>query len=376
MQQMPKPFSAFRGRPLSPQKGQFVSKLAEIGVFDIEQFVGLGTVDSVTPLLSQYLGMSPSELLDTLARARIDLPDSVNAKLAFAIEPGFYTTGAMLEPTAKTTSLTKSLFKRQLIPAKLPTSMNHIALMFPVQDQGPRGTCVAFGATALHEFYARHPSKPTIPRKFSEQFLYEEIKRIDGSSDCGTWLVYAIQVIHNRGQCAQNIWAYNPNAPCNNNGTEPPLARTIARGWRANGQMIAQNDVNILKAALLDQSVVAVCIPVFDSWFLSPTSRNTGQITLPLPSERPTSGHCLCAVGYQDDATYPGGGYFVVRNSWGMTWAAQSPYGAGYGVIPYQYLTLYATEAAKMKQKGGGPVSIINKRGSKKSGGNAKSGKQ
>jgi C1A family cysteine protease len=79
---------------------------------------------------------------------------------------------------------------------------------------------------------------------------------------------------------------------------------------------------------------------------------------MPLGSEPPlASGHCMCAVGYQDDKSYPRGGYFIVRNSWGTTWASQSPYGAGYGIIPYQYITSFATEAAHMPQRKGGPVS-------------------
>lgn len=36
-------------------------------------------------------------------------------------------------------------------------------------------------------------------------------------------------------------------------------------------------------------------------------------------------------MGYQDDASSPGGGYFLVRNSWGTSWGYQCPYGAGYG---------------------------------------------
>jgi hypothetical protein len=49
-------------------------------------------------------------------------------------------------------------------------------------------------------------------------------------------------------------------------------------------------------------------------------------------------GHSMCFVGYQDDANSPGGGYFILRNSWGSGWAPDSPHGAGYGTIPYEYI--------------------------------------
>ena len=35
-------------------------------------------------------------------------------------------------------------------------------------------------------------------------------------------------------------------------------------------------------------------------------------------------GHAMCMVGYQDDADVPGGGYFLVRNSWGTAWARKA----------------------------------------------------
>ena len=50
-------------------------------------------------------------------------------------------------------------------------------------------------------------------------------------------------------------------------------------------------------------------------------------------------------VGFQDSASSPGEGYFILRNSWSTSWAYQSPYGAGYGTIPYQYITNDAWEA-------------------------------
>jgi hypothetical protein len=48
---------------------------------------------------------------------------------------------------------------------------------------------------------------------------------------------------------------------------------------------------------------------------------------------------------YKDSPQGPGGGYFLVRNSWSTSWAYDSPYGAGNGTIPYQYIEDDAWEA-------------------------------
>ena len=65
---------------------------------------------------------------------------------------------------------------------------------------------------------------------------------------------------------------------------------------------------------------VVVGTLVFDSWLRSPETRRTGKITMPLPGEPTEGGHAWCIVGYQDEASVPGGGYFIVRNSWGTGW--------------------------------------------------------
>ena len=42
--------------------------------------------------------------------------------------------------------------------------------------------------------------------------------------------------------------------------------------------------------------------------------------------EKMRGGHALCLAGYVDDSSYPGGGYFIARNSWSDTeWAPESP---------------------------------------------------
>jgi C1A family cysteine protease len=50
-------------------------------------------------------------------------------------------------------------------------------------------------------------------------------------------------------------------------------------------------------------------------------------------------------VGYVDDDAVPGGGYFIVRNSWGDYWAADSPEAPGHALIPYAYVEQFSLEA-------------------------------
>lgn len=63
-------------------------------------------------------------------------------------------------------------------------------------------------------------------------------------------------------------------------------------------------------------------------------------------NEPAEGGHAMCIIGYQDDNSVPGGGYFIIRNSWDDTWGSECPFGAGNGTIPYQYLTDEGWEAA------------------------------
>jgi C1A family cysteine protease len=96
----------------------------------------------------------------------------------------------------------------------------------------------------------------------------------------------------------------------------------------------------VLKNYLLDRHPIAVAIPVYDSWANNPAVTDSGNIGMPLPGETSQYGHALVLVGFADDGTFPGGGYFIIRNSYGTTWGAHCPFGAGYGTIPYRYIEL------------------------------------
>ena len=55
--------------------------------------------------------------------------------------------------------------------------------------------------------------------------------------------------------------------------------------------------------------------------------------------------HGLLLVGYMDSAAFPGGGYFIIRNSLGEGWGNR-----GYGKLPYAYLECFAREAGTIVQ--------------------------
>jgi C1A family cysteine protease len=206
-----------------------------------------------------------------------------------------------------------------------------------IRNQASRGTCVAFTVTAMHDYATRLPNGQ--PRNFSEQHAYYETKLIDGASNaCGTWQAKAALALANRGQCLETVWPYNPNPPCNNHGPRPVNARPNGLLYRFRLVAVPTRSVPSIKAALAARKPVGVSIPVYNSWYQSAETRRTGRINMRIGSEPSVGGHAVCLVGYQDSPTSPGGGYFLVRNSWSTTWGYQCPYGAGYGTIPYQYI--------------------------------------
>lgn len=83
-------------------------------------------------------------------------------------------------------------------------------------------------------------------------------------------------------------------------------------------------------------------VPVYPNRRIAQLS---GDIPMPLPGSVPDGGHAMCVVGYGFDDGYLGGGYVIVRNSWGTGWASQSEFGAGYGKLPFAYLRQFGWEA-------------------------------
>lgn len=237
----------------------------------------------------------------------------------------------------------------QLSDSPLPPRVALMSKLFPVRDQGSRGTCVAFASTALREYLERSSIE------LSEQFLYWACKSLDGYPDeAGTFIHSAMSALSTKGICPGEVWPYNPEPVPRNESQSPPpdgAEQSALEFTMPYTRTVAPNCINHYKQVLsgvdgLGGMPVVIASLVFNSWFRSAATRQTGKITMPLPGEEPLSGgHAMLIVGYQDDTSVPGGGYFIVRNSWGESWAAVSPEAAGHALMPYAYVEQCVVEA-------------------------------
>jgi Papain family cysteine protease len=349
--------SGFGGHPLTTPSVELgapddanglTSSLSSIGLEDAEQVVAVASVPGVSKELQSALGLDRKAFQALLEGARSALPAE---RAALVSQPAPRDLGLGVRPpsaemiaAAEATVQDGYAVEVDATAVALPTSINLISYMPPIRNQAARGTCVAFALTALNEYVLRRRG---LVRNLSEQHLYYEIKLIDGDPDeCGTWQAKGVMVLRDRGQCREVLWPYNPNLPCNNHGARPANARPDGLNYRLTTFAVATRSVAAYKTELARQRPVTLSIPVYDSWHQSNEVRRSGRITMRVGNEQSSGGHAVCLVGFQDSANSPGGGYFILRNSWDPTrWAYQSPYGAGYGTIPYQYITDDAWEA-------------------------------
>jgi len=243
--------------------------------------------------------------------------------------------------------------QRQTLPSgfagkKLPPKVRLMESLLPVKDQGERGTCVAFATVALREFLAGSTAE------LSEQFLYWACKELDGGDGPGTTIHTAMSALSEYGVCLAGLWPYNRRQIEGDEAQGSPDAKVLkaAEDYRlAQSRTVEPTLAEHYKQMLAGDKQtpgmpVVFATLVFNSWFMSAETHRTGKITMPLPGEQPLGGgHAWCIVGYVDDPSVPGGGYFIVRNSWNRQWAADSPEVPGHALMPYAYVEQCAVEA-------------------------------
>ncbi len=322
-------------------------------IVSVQELVALGELPSAKRGLATLLDIPETELDALIKRARRQLSQmrGEDDEEDAALDEVEYASGA-LEPTP--TMRAKVEYERIPHETPFPPALSYADELPPIRNQGARGTCVAYAAAAVREFLEiqrlKRLKKKVDPKRvdLSEQFIYWWCKEKDGlPTVSGTYPSLGLQCLLEVGAPTEKTWPYNPTPTPDNEGQGPPPKKALEEAKRfrlGNVIHLRPDDIESMKAALLQGKSVMITIPIVASWLRSRMTRKFGKINLPLPDEQVIGAHALALVGYVDDETAPGGGYFIVRNAW-KPWGLKNPLGPGLGTIPYAFLQKHNTIA-------------------------------
>ena len=197
-----------------------------------------------------------------------------------------------------------------------------------------------------------------VMRPYLTQF--EETVRSRYNAMDGCLLRSCFNVLEYRGTCRYSLWPYAgvSAAPLFGPGervTYPPGSDEDAKKHRVLSGLYllpAPNNVDEIRGILAgvnDRRPMPVCVTV--SFFAGCdgetfTFPQTEETEAGLVAKDDWLGvHGMLIVGYVDNASSPGGGYFIVRNSLGEAWGNR-----GYGKLSYAYVACFALEAGTILQ--------------------------
>ena len=328
---------------------QQIATLKSHWIISIQEFLALTDLPTTSGNLAQLLGTDKTGLknLTVAAQNQLSAMRDDDEEKDEGLAELTYASGALAPPAAMREKISYEKIPQE---APLPPALSYSDDLPPIRNQGSRGSCVAHAAAAVREFMEVQRLKRSQPNfepkevNFSEQFIYWWCKEQDGLPDVsGTYPYMGMQCLLDAGVAREKTWPYNPRPEPGNEGQGPPPAAAIdeARRYRISRIIhLKPDDIESMKAALLQGKSVMITIPMYDSWFRSRVTRKYGKINLPLPNEKQIGAHAMALVGYADDEDAPGGGYFLLRNAW-KPWAIYNPISAGLGAIPYDFLRQY-----------------------------------
>jgi C1A family cysteine protease len=223
----------------------------------------------------------------------------------------------------------------RLFAKPLPTSVDLRPICSPIVNQGQLGSCTANAlASGAREFILNRDKLPYT--RLSRLYLYYHEREAEGTvnEDAGAYLKDGCDILLKAGVCKENTWPYNERVFT----ADPPVnADAEAANYKIK-QYAKVTGVMGMKVALSNNNLLVSGMEVY-SQMESNEAAKMGIVRIPGPGEQPLGGHAVCTVGYVDtprgSSYWKGGGYFIMRNSWGTQWGL-----SGYFKIAYDYVNL------------------------------------
>ncbi len=319
---------------------EHITALKPYWITSVQDLVGYAEIPGGSDLIQSLLNKTADQLDAILQRARSMIsmrgPKAALEEKAMRMQ---YESGALEVPPAQRAA---EKYVRLPVAEELPEAVNLYDQLPPPRDQGGRGTCVAHAAAAVRE-QLETAAGLTPPEQIdlSEQLIYWWCKQQDKLPQVsGTYPNLGMECLAQLGAAPEKDWPYNARPRIGDEDQGPPPAEALEHAWRYRVKRVLSldpHDIDGIKAALALGKSVMISFPIYLSWYHNRVARRYGKIHMPLPGERPQGAHAVALIGYVDDAEAPGGGYFILRNSW-SPWGFDSALQNGYGVISYAFI--------------------------------------
>jgi hypothetical protein len=338
----PAPLDRIRGL-----QAEHIASLQSYWITSIQEFLAAAELPDGRHQLAYMLQVDDIELAKLVEHAEREIPPSRGPEQVASDEVMLleYTSGALEPPEAEWR--TTQAYETIAFAGDLPRAVDHTAGMPAVRNQGGRGTCVAHAAAAVREFMeiqhlaAGGDDAVEANVDLSEQYIYWWCKEQDHLPHVsGTYPHLGMECLAESGAPDEAAWPYNAAIIAGNEGQGPPppgIEEKTGRYRIKRVIRIAPKDVDSIKAALADGKAILFAVPIYNSWYRNRITRRFGKINMPMPKERSSGAHAMALVGYVDDESTPGGGYFLLRNAW-SPWGYENPQGEGFGYIPFAFI--------------------------------------